>query len=216
MFGRFSAASTLPNFPVPDSSSYQTNPMKKLIAASVVMFCLSIIASSQMLTNDLIRKRIDTLGAEKNISLTYDDPSKMSKLMAVSENFSKDEASRSGILAMNLAIGFYYPGDTIVKSPESFLLVFWVLSKKPRFAASHSMSVALSDEVLVIGSARYAAKPREQMEYLNFEISRESLTKIANRVEVPFKLGDEEFTFTKSQMKLLADMLVVTDAELRN
>jgi hypothetical protein len=66
--------------------------------------------------------------------------------------------------------------------------------------------------MLVIVSARYAAKPREQMEYLNFEISRENLMKIAGQTEVRFQLGDEEFTFTKSQMKLLADLLVVTEA----
>jgi hypothetical protein len=50
------------------------------------------------------------------------------------------------------------------------------------------------------------------MEYLNFEISRENLMKIAGQTEVRFQLGDEEFTFTKSQMKLLADLLVVTEA----
>ena len=112
---------------------------------------------------------------------------------------------------MNFAIGHIYPGDTMVKSPESFLLTFWVMSKKPRFGASHSMTVALRDEMLVIGSARYAAKPREQMEYLNFEMSRENLIKIAGSSEVRFQLGNEEFTFTPSQLKLLADLLVVTE-----
>jgi hypothetical protein len=131
--------------------------------------------------------------------------------MAVSENFSKDDAGRAGLLAMNFAIGHIYPGETIVRSPESFLLTFWVMAKKPRFGANHAMTVVLPDEMLVIGSARYSAKPREQMEYLNFEVSRDNLKKIAGQTEVRFQLGDEEFTFTKSQMKLLADLLMVTE-----
>ena len=49
------------------------------------------------------------------------------------------------------------------------------------------------------------------MEYLNFEISRTNLAKIAAESDVRLKLGDREFSFTRSQMKLFADVLVVTD-----
>jgi hypothetical protein len=185
--------------------------MKRLIALCAATVVLTLTASAQSLTNDTIRERIRSQNAENGISLSYDTASKMSKIMAVSENFSKDEASRSGILAMNFAAGVFYPGDNYVKPPESFLFTFWVLSKKPRFGANHALTVTVSDEILVIGGARYTAKPREQMEYLNFEISRENLTKIAAQSDVRFQLGDDEFTFTKSQMKLLADLLLVTD-----
>ena len=58
---------------------------------------------------------------------------------------------------------------------------------------------ALSEEMLVIGSARYTAKPREQIEYLYFEISREKLANIASQSDVRFHLGNEEFSFTRSQ-----------------
>jgi hypothetical protein len=70
----------------------------------------------------------------------------------------------------------------------------------------------MPDEMLVIGSARYIAKAREQMEYLNFEISRENLARIAGQSELRFMLGDEEFAFTRTQMKLIADMLSITEA----
>ena len=186
--------------------------MKRLIALCAATLFLTLTSSAQSLTNDTIRDRIRTQNAENGITLSYDDASKMSKIMAVSENFSKDDASRSGILAMNFAAGLFYPGDNYVKPPESFLLTFWVLSKKPRFGASHALTVTVRDEVLVIG-ARYSAKPREQMEYLNFEISRENLTKIAGQSDVRFQLGDQEFSFTKSQMKLMADLLVITSIE---
>ena len=72
------------------------------------------------------------------------------------------------------------------------------------------MTVVLPEEMLVIGSGRYVSKPRDEMEYLNFEVSRENLMKIASQTETRFKLGDHDFTFTRSQMKLLADLLTVT------
>ena len=185
--------------------------MKRLIALCAATLLLTLAASAQPLTNNVIRGRIKTQNAEKNIALTYDGAGQNTKIMAVSENFSKDDASRSGILAMNFAAGIFYPGESFVKSPESFLLTFWVLSKKPRFGSNHALTVSLRDEMLVIGSARYSAKPREQMEYLNFEISRENLMKIAGQTDVRFQLGDEEFTFTPSQMRMIADLLVITE-----
>lgn len=184
--------------------------MKYTITIAAAIFVFSINTFSQ-LTNDTIQHRIRSAHADKSISLTYDAVGKTSKLMAVSDNFSKDEASRSGVLAMNFAIGHIYAGDAITAEPENFLLTFWVLSKKPRFGVSHSMTVELSDEMLVIGSARYVAKPQQQMEYLNFEISRANLSKIARATDVRFMLGDEKFTFTRSQMKLLGDLLTITE-----
>lgn len=185
--------------------------MKHSISIVVAVFSLAIFASSQDLTNDIIQERIRAAQVGKQITLTHDAAGQTTKLTAVSDNFSKSEASRAGILAMNFAVGFFYPGDYMVRSPESFQLTFWVMSTKPRFSSKHSMTVVMPDEMLVIGSARYVPKPREQMEYLNFEISRENLARIAVQSEVRFMLGDEEFTFTRSQMKLLADLLSVTE-----
>jgi hypothetical protein len=184
--------------------------MNRLPFVAIAILSLAFALSAQS-SNAQFQARIQQLNAGKTITLTYDATSQTSKIMAVSENFSKDDTSKAGLLAMNFAIGHIYPGDSMVKSPESFLLTFWVMSKKPRFGANHSMTVALRDEMLVIGSARYAAKPREQMEYLNFEVSRENLSKIANQSDVRIQLGDEEFTLTPSQLKLLADLLVVTE-----
>lgn len=193
----------------PDSPSNKA--MKSpILSVAFVVTCLCISASAQ-LTNETIQSRIRSARSEKNITLTYDAAGGNSKLMAVSENFSRDEAGESGLLAMNFALGIIYGGDALTTSPESFILTFWVMAKKPRFSSNHTMTVALSDEMLVIGSARYAAKPREQMEYLNFEITRENLAKIAGATDVRFMLGDSRFTFTKSQMKLIADIVAITD-----
>lgn len=184
--------------------------MKRVITITTAILVLSINILSQV-SNETLQERIRSAQADKSITLTYDAAGKTSKLMAVSDNFSKDEAGRSGLLAMNFAIGHIYAGDALTAEPEQFLLTFWVLSKKPRFGASHSMTVTLADEMLVVGNARYVAKPQQQMEYLNFEVSRENLSKIARGTEVRFMLGDHEFTFTRSQMKLLGDLLMITE-----
>jgi hypothetical protein len=184
--------------------------MKYLIALCVGLLSVTSF-HAQAVTNDVLKKRIAAARAEDSIALTTEGGA--TKIMAVTENFSREDSVRSGILAMTLAIGLVYPGDSLTKSPDSFLLTFWVLSKKPRFDANHSMIVTLKEEILVIGSARYVVKPREQMEYLNFEISRANLSKIAAESDVRLKLGDREFMFTRSQMKLFADVLVITEVE---
>lgn len=187
--------------------------MKNLIAALIVLPILVFVAQAQSLTNATITQRIKAERVEKDITLTYDPQGKTSKLMAVAGNFANSEAKQSGLLAMNFAVGYIYAGQEMSSPPNSFLFTFWVLSKKPRFSEDHAWTVVLPEEMLVIGSGRYASKPNEQMEYLNFEISRENLTKIAGQSEVSFMIGDDKFTFTHSQMKLLGDLLTVTDIE---
>ncbi len=184
--------------------------MKRLTFAAAFSVLFAFSATAQV-TNETLQARIRSVGAVKSITLTFDPAGKTSKIMAVADNFSKNDANRAGLLAMNFAIGVIYPGDALEKSPQTLLLTFWVMSKKPRFGENHAMTAALRDEMLVIGSARYVAKPREQMEYLNFELSRENLSKIAAEANVRFQLGDQEFTFTQSQMKLLADLVTVTE-----
>jgi hypothetical protein len=49
------------------------------------------------------------------------------------------------------------------------------------------------------------------MEYLNFQVSRENLKKLAGLANAKFKLGTAEFQFSAAQMKLLADLLKLSD-----
>ena len=187
--------------------------MKFLIAVAAAVVVFATHSAAQSLSNETIMNRIRSERAEKTITLTSDPGSKTSKIMAVSDNFVNSESSRAGVLAMNFAIGFFYPGAELKTAPETFQLSFWVLTKKPRFGAGHDLTVVLAEEMLVIGSGRYVSKPRDQIEYLNFELSRENLTKIASQTETRFKLGDNDFTFTRSKMKLFADLLTVTAVE---
>jgi hypothetical protein len=185
----------------------------KLTLAILIATLFVLSTNAQDLSNDVIRERIRSARVDNGITLTFDEPAGTSKLMAISDNFTKDESSRAGVLAMNFALGCIYAGDSLKKEPESFMLTFWVLSKKARFGEDHAMTIALRDEMLVIGSARYVAKASQQMEYLNFEISRENLSRIAAESDVRVHLGDEIFTFTKSQMKLIAAVVTITEMQ---
>ncbi|HEX6126430.1 MAG TPA: hypothetical protein VFZ23_13730 [Pyrinomonadaceae bacterium] len=185
--------------------------MKSTSGILVALFVFAYSISAQSITNDTVRERIRSAQAGKSIELIFDETGRTTKLMAVSEGFAKDEVGSAGLLAMSFALGCIYPGDSLAKSPETYLFTFWVLTKKPRFGENHTMTAALKEEMLVVGSARYVAKPREQMEYLNFEISRDHLAKIASQSDVRFMLGDETFTFTGSQLKLIASVLAITE-----
>ena len=177
-----------------------------LLAVVFVIFCVAAVA--QTLTNDAINGRIKSLGSSKTIELIYDKNSNVTKLMAVTENFSDSEAQKIGIQAMNFAIGFMYPGQELLRPPENVLLSFWVLTKKPRFGNAHGLTF---NNGLDLGQARYIAKPRIEMEYLNFEISRADLEKVVHQPGTGFKLGDAEFSLTRGQQKAIADFLKVSD-----
>ena len=132
--------------------------MKKLLFALVLLFLLSISFRAESVSNDAIRQRLKGLHADKSLTLSSDPGDTTSKLMGVSENFSDGEAGSAGVRAMNFAVGFFFAGQELKKSPDQIMLTFWVLTKKPRFAENHHLTVFLPGEILVLGDARYAAK----------------------------------------------------------
>ncbi|MEP7211767.1 MAG: hypothetical protein ABI791_01745 [Acidobacteriota bacterium] len=190
--------------------------MKKLFFVAVFVLSLVSAVLSQGKPNDAISRQISELKSEKTFTLTADPGGNSSKLMAVAENFSDREAGDAGLMAMNFATGFFYAGTALDKSPERVMLTFWAMSKKPRFAENHEFSVFAGQEVIVIGNGRYSAKARENMEYLNYEISREELAKIAAGSNVRFSLGGHNFTFTRQHLKIIADLLLLSDVPAKN
>ena len=183
--------------------------MKIITFLTLMIAMLAINSTAQSKPNDSISKQIKALRAEKTFTLSYDKNSNVSKLMAVTDNF--DGAGKIGIQAMNFAIGFMYSGQELTKAPDNILLTFWVLTKKPRFAANHSLFVNGGGGNLNLGAARYAAKPRENMEYLNFEISRENLATIAGESNARIQLGEAGLAFTPTQLKAISDILILSD-----
>ena len=49
------------------------------------------------------------------------------------------------------------------------------------------------------------------MEYLNFNLTREMLTKIAANSNVRFRLGTAEFKFTNDQLRMIANLMLLSD-----
>jgi hypothetical protein len=189
--------------------------MKTFLWIFAVVLSLSAAAFSQEKNNDQINRQIRSSGLD-HMSVTFDASSNTSKLMAVSENFSNRDADNAGVQAINFAMGFFYPGQSLKTSPETVHFTFWVLTKKPRFAENHHLTVDLDGRTLDISDARYAAKPAQNMEYLNFEFSRTALAAIGSANKVVFHIGDHTFSATPAQIKLIGETAHVADTSLMN
>ena len=180
--------------------------MKKLIIVTLAILLSSFSAAAQK-SNAELSSQIKN----NKIKLTYDAGSGSSKLMAIAENFPDSEAKAAKVMAMNFAAGFFYAGDKLERTPNEIQLTFWVKSKKPQFAEKHSLTIYSGGEILEIGEARYVARVRDNMEYLNFNIDRDVLMRACKYSDVQFKLGDANFAFTKDQLRMLADLLILSD-----
>lgn len=185
--------------------------MKTIFSIAAVILLSSALAPAQK-TNDTISTQLKSLKADKNITLSYDAGSDSSKIMVRADNFDDKETSKAGLQAMNFGMAFFYQGKSLAAPPETINLTFWVLTKKPQFAAANNWTVTLAKETLDLGAARYSAKPGEKMEYLNFKISRTDLAKIAAGTSVKFKLGTADFTFTPEHLTIFKNLLAISDS----
>ena len=181
-----------------------------LVAVLVVVGCFAVSAQK---SNDAIQKQIKSLRAEKNIFLSYDGSA--SKLMATAPNFSDSDAKTANIQAANFGMAFFYTGQQLSASPEYVNFTFWIMSKKPRFASTTgAWEVTLPSGTMHLGEYRYSGKPNENMEYLNFKITRADLAKIASSPSnVNFRLGTSMFSFTTEQMQLLRNFIAISDTK---
>ena len=185
--------------------------MNILFRSTILILLAASLSFAQTKTNDAVIKQIKEMKADKAFTLTYDKGSDMSKLMASSESFSSAESKKAGIQAMSFGMAYFYQGQTLKTAPDPIAITFWVMTKKPQFAANHKWTAAVGTETLDLGDAQYAARASENMEYLNFNISRETLKKIAGVPGAKFKLGTAEFQFSPGQTKLLTDILTLSD-----
>ncbi len=183
--------------------------MKRQLSITFLLLLLALSASAQR-SNDAIQKQIKSLKADKQITLTFDGGS--TKIMAISDNFADSETKAAGIQAMNFGMAFNYAGSALSSPPEIIDLAFWVMAKKPVFVMAHGWKATIGTETLDLGDARYGAQARENMEYLNFKLKREDLTKIANSTG-KIILGTSNFTFTASQLALLKNIIAVSEAK---
>ena len=189
--------------------------MKSFLLIVVALALLPLTAFSQEKTNEQINRQIRSLGVD-HVNVTFDASSNTSKLMAVAENFSNHDADSAGVQAINFAMGFFYPGQALKTSAESIHFSFWVLTKKPRFAENHHLIADIDGRTLDLGDARYAAKPNQNLEYLNFDISRDNIVAIGSANKVVFHLADHTFSATPAQIKLIGATGHIADASQTN
>ncbi len=175
----------------------------------IFALALASMSTAQGRSSEDIRRQIRELKADKMFTLTYDQGSDATKLLAVAENLPQKEAEKAGTQAINFATAFTFSGKILKTAPAAINLSFWVMAKKPQFAAAHRWIVTAGAVTVDLGEARYTAKPADNMEYLNFVVTRDDLKKIS-AAGAKFKLGNADFTFTPAQTKLLADLVTIS------
>ncbi len=89
-------------------------------------------------------------------------------------------------------------------------MTFWAEGRKPRFADAHRLEILVDSEILDAGDARYVKKSGAATEYLNFQIPRDYLTKIARGRDAQIKIGTADFKFKPEHLRLLANLLAVS------
>jgi hypothetical protein len=185
--------------------------MRSVVIVSLLLLC-SLGGLAQK-SNDAIKQQIKSLKADKSITLTFDGSA--SKLMASASNFADSDAKTASVMAANFGMAFFYPGQSLTASPQTINFTFWIMSKKPRFASTTgTWEVTLPSGTLRLGEYRYAGKPENNMEYLNFKISRDDLAKIAaSPSPVKFRLGTSMWSFTSEQMQLLRNFVALSDTK---
>lgn len=185
--------------------------MKKTIALLTVLIAGSLVASAQGKPNDQIERQIRSLGVEKQVSVSFDEGGNTSKLKAVAENFRDSEAGAAGVRAMNFALGFFYAGNTLQNSPDRIMFSLWVMSKKPRFAQDHHLIIETGSSQVDLGDGRYSPKPQMDMEYLNYEITHQDLESVAAGSNVIFRIGQNRFSVTADQIKVIRAVTKIAD-----
>ena len=173
-----------------------------------ILFSINIFAQTK--TNEAIEKQIKNLRLAQT-KLTYNPESNMSKIMVIADDFGSEQDKAAKVQGFSFGMAFFFQGKALTAAPGEINLTFWVKTDKPRFAENHHLTVFAGNETLDLGDARYAAKPNENMEYLNFKISPENLAKIGNAAEAKIKIGNAEFKFLPSHLKVLSGIVKIAN-----
>jgi hypothetical protein len=185
--------------------------LKKLFYVSLFLLISTTFALAQSKTNEQIEAQIKRLNAGKNIELIYNPAGGNSKIFARGEDFGREADKRAQVESFSFGAAFFYAGKALSAAPREINLTFWVVTKKPRFAEAHHLTVFAGGETLDLGEARYVSKPKENMEYLNFIFPREVFAKIAKSPDARMKIGNSEFKFTAEHLKTFDAMAKISD-----
>lgn len=186
--------------------------MRHALLLPFFILFISITVYPQEKSNPIILTQIKNLQADKYLELNYYKPANFTKILAFGEDFGSSQDKSNGLSAFSFGMTFNYQGDKLTAAPESFILTFWAKSGKPKFAGNNSLKVISADNTLDLGDARYATKAREkEMEYLNFNVSRDDLSEIVRGNYTEMTIGNTRFKFTANHLKLFSNLLTVSD-----
>ena len=178
--------------------------MKNSLLLLAVLLSLSLSGYAQSAKpNDSIAEQIKSLGMERLITLSFDQPGNTTTIRAIGDYFANREASAAGVQAINFGIGLYFAGAALALPPETFQLTFWVHTSKARFAENRNLKIDFAGRTVNLGPGRYASRPNQQKEYLNFDIPRTALELLSENTSAVFRLGEHSFTLSKSQLALM-------------
>lgn len=186
--------------------------MKQILSLFIFsLISIGIAFGQTAKSNEAIVRQIKQSNAEKTITLDYNAAGNSSKIMFFSEDFGRGQYGSLGLKSLSFAMAFFYAGKTLNQPPPTVNLTFWVETRKPKFAEAHRVTIFNGSETLDLGDARYVSKPGENMEYLNFVIPREILTKTVSGTNQTLKIGASEFKFTAGQLKTMANFVRISD-----
>lgn len=185
--------------------------MKTLLFHLVFLTAAGMPVFTQGKSADQLREKAKMDGFNQTIAVDYEAESNTTRIRGVGENFSQSEARQAGVRAINFAAGVIAAGNGLSKSASEFLFSFWILSEKPQFADSDSVEFVAGNERFKAKGFRYAARPRDKMEYSNLTLSRSELEKIATTDAAIAWIGHKSFTFTAKQLRLFRELLEITE-----
>lgn len=184
--------------------------MMQKIFVLILISMSAVGAFAQSKSGAAIEKQLKFLKADKTFALAYDEKGGVSKIYGFGEDFGKEQDKRNQVESMRFGLAFFFSGRELKTAPAEYTLTFQAGTKRAKFAESHSLKFTIDNEILDLGEARYANK-NQGIEYLNFKLSREQLSKLARGKTVSMKIGNADFTLSAAQVKMFADLLALSD-----
>ena len=186
--------------------------MNKLFFTFLIALVCAVSVFAQSKTNEKMQQQINSLGISKNVQLEYDKGSDSTKLMGLGEYFSKDQCSKNGLSELSFGMAHNYNGKALPYSVPAFMMTFWVKGKNgAAFSNASALTFVADGEAVEMGNARYAKKG--SMEYLNFMMNREQLSKLAAAKSIVIKIGDKAFQASEAHVKMFSSLYKVSDLE---
>ncbi len=178
---------------------------------ALFLILLSAAAAVSQTKNDAaMAQRLKDLKADKEFLLVYDEAGNTSKIYGFSADFGREQNRRNQVESFRFGLAFLFAGQTLKAVPEEYLLTFQAATKRAKFADAHRLIFTVDDTPLDLGEGRYANK-NEGIEYLNFKLSREQLSKLARGKNVSLKIGNADYSLSAENLKMLADLLALSE-----